>query len=158
MTNATLTASRDHHCHAHDAHLSFTEWAITGISRWIGKCRQCKRAVRVEVQQATMLTWQYSHPDKMAFSKRMYQYTALTAGATHHMSRQGNYVTVACPTGCTVTYGIKKDYTEPARITCKRIEGVYSDSVKCNAKCMNATGPNCECQCAGENHGAGHAL
>lgn len=25
---------------------------------------------------------------------------------------------------------------------------------KCNGKCRNATGPNCECSCKGANHGA----
>jgi hypothetical protein len=25
----------------------------------------------------------------------------------------------------------------------------------CNAKCMGAVGPNCECSCGGKNHGAG---
>jgi hypothetical protein len=24
----------------------------------------------------------------------------------------------------------------------------------CNARCMNATGPSCDCSCSGENHGA----
>jgi hypothetical protein len=27
---------------------------------------------------------------------------------------------------------------------------------KCGAKCQAATGPNCECQCAGKNHGTNH--
>jgi len=27
----------------------------------------------------------------------------------------------------------------------------------CNAKCMGATGSNCECSCGGKNHGAGFA-
>ena len=25
---------------------------------------------------------------------------------------------------------------------------------KCGARCMNSTGPNCECSCGGKNHGA----
>ena len=31
----------------------------------------------------------------------------------------------------------------------KRSDGGH----KCNARCMNATGPSCECQCQGKNHG-----
>jgi hypothetical protein len=27
---------------------------------------------------------------------------------------------------------------------------------KCDARCMNATGGNCECSCGGKNHGAGN--
>ena len=26
---------------------------------------------------------------------------------------------------------------------------------KCNAKCQSATGPSCECECGGKNHGRG---
>jgi hypothetical protein len=26
---------------------------------------------------------------------------------------------------------------------------------KCDARCMGATGPNCECSCGGKNHGRG---
>ena len=28
---------------------------------------------------------------------------------------------------------------------------------RCDARCLNARGPNCECQCGGVNHGAGDA-
>jgi hypothetical protein len=27
---------------------------------------------------------------------------------------------------------------------------------KCDARCLNATGHNCECSCGGKNHGAGN--
>lgn len=33
------------------------------------------------------------------------------------------------------------------------VNGSYSESHKCDARCMNATGPNCECACGGANHG-----
>lgn len=32
--------------------------------------------------------------------------------------------------------------------------GKYVAGKVCNAKCMAATGPSCECSCAGKNHGA----
>jgi hypothetical protein len=134
-----------YHVRSYDAHLSFTEWTPGAVSRWIGKCRHCKKAARVDVRQDIQLTWEWFSADKAYCSKRTYQYEALTLGATHHMSHNGNYVLMTC------------DCLPSMYFTCKRIEGVYSDSVKCNAKCMNATGPSCECQCAGEHHGAGHA-
>lgn len=37
------------------------------------------------------------------------------------------------------------------------IRGTFSESVKCGARCRNAVGPSCECQCGGENHATGHA-
>lgn len=38
------------------------------------------------------------------------------------------------------------------------VEGSFSESVKCGARCRNAVGPSCECQCSGENHATGHAV
>jgi hypothetical protein len=38
---------------------------------------------------------------------------------------------------------------------------VYTPQPKphlCNAKCICARGPNCECACGGKNHGAGFIL
>jgi hypothetical protein len=36
----------------------------------------------------------------------------------------------------------------------RRVSGRYSDARKCDARCTGATGPDCECQCGGHNHGA----
>jgi len=36
------------------------------------------------------------------------------------------------------------------------INGHYSAEHVCDSRCMNATGPNCECGCGGENHGRGY--
>lgn len=38
--------------------------------------------------------------------------------------------------------------------TVKTIRGVLVADKACNARCMGATGPSCECSCAGQNHGA----
>lgn len=34
------------------------------------------------------------------------------------------------------------------------IKGQYSEKHVCDARCISAIGPNCECSCGGENHGA----
>jgi len=148
----TMVPGREHHCYPHDAHLSFTEWTPGTVSRWIGKCPACKTARRVEVRQDVRLTWQYSTPDKMAFSTRVYQYEVLSPGTRHYAQARGGLVVVArCEQGCTDRHG------EVVWMTCKRIEGVHNAGIACNAKCVNATGPNCECSCAGDNHGGAHA-
>ena len=47
-------------------------------------------------------------------------------------------------------------------ITCKQltagtaIRGRYSAVHACDARCIYAKGPNCECSCGGANHGVGH--
>lgn len=37
-----------------------------------------------------------------------------------------------------------------------RVIGHYSPGKKCNSRCLNATGGDCDCQCAGKMHGANH--
>lgn len=39
----------------------------------------------------------------------------------------------------------------------KAVRGVYSAKHQCSAKCMASTGFQCECSCAGRNHGASYA-
>jgi hypothetical protein len=47
--------------------------------------------------------------------------------------------------------------------SCKRqtagtaIRGTYSSVHACDARCIYAKGPDCECSCGGANHGVGHA-
>jgi len=35
------------------------------------------------------------------------------------------------------------------------VRGVFSAAHKCSAKCLSATGHDCQCECGGKNHGAG---
>jgi hypothetical protein len=37
-----------------------------------------------------------------------------------------------------------------------RVNGHYSAKRACSARCLSATGPDCDCQCAGASHGANH--
>lgn len=37
------------------------------------------------------------------------------------------------------------------------IQGKFSAKHACNARCLASTGPQCECSCGGQNHGANHA-
>ena len=36
------------------------------------------------------------------------------------------------------------------------VTGVISTEHDCDAKCLSAIGPSCECSCGGTNHGTGH--
>lgn len=36
------------------------------------------------------------------------------------------------------------------------LQGQFSEKHECDARCMAATGPNCDCSCGGANHGANH--
>lgn len=35
------------------------------------------------------------------------------------------------------------------------VEGQFSEKRRCDARCVNAKGPDCVCACGGANHGAG---
>jgi len=37
------------------------------------------------------------------------------------------------------------------------VRGIFRANVKCDARCTEAKGHNCECSCGGRNHGAGHS-
>lgn len=37
------------------------------------------------------------------------------------------------------------------------IRARFSAGKPCDARCIYAKGPDCECSCAGANHGAGHS-
>lgn len=43
-----------------------------------------------------------------------------------------------------------------ALIRLRRVIGKYNPGKKCSAKCLAATGHDCECECGGKNHGAGN--
>lgn len=149
-TGQTITLhGRECYIRAHDTHLSVSDWTLGSVSHWIGKCRVCKRATRVAVQQQVRLMPEWSAGDTLYIAIRTYQYNAISAGAQYHASRQGAYVTATCQYGC-----VARGY--PALLTCKRIDGHHNPGVPCHAKCTGATGPNCECSCAGANHGSAH--
>ena len=38
------------------------------------------------------------------------------------------------------------------------VKGTYVADKSCGARCMGATGPTCECTCAGRNHGGNNAI
>lgn len=43
-------------------------------------------------------------------------------------------------------------YIKADRLNYKRIP----EPTQCDGRCMSALGPNCDCQCGGENHGKNH--
>jgi hypothetical protein len=37
----------------------------------------------------------------------------------------------------------------------EQVKGTYSHGIRCDARCQYARGPQCDCSCAGANHGRG---
>lgn len=57
-----------------------------------------------------------------------------------------NAVLIPCK-GCGLTLNL--EYFKP-------MYGSFVEEKVCGGKCMNATGPSCDCSCGGMNHGRGH--
>ncbi len=54
---------------------------------------------------------------------------------------------------------IEQDYNCPGcgrDAIAKTVEGRFSETHLCNAKCTGATGPSCDCSCGGKNHGGSY--
>lgn len=104
------------------------------VQRWMYRCpRKSCRKVRAVDYQVRSVTEICQHP---------------TTGRVIH--RAGRW------------FGMHKDYPTGVKCLCGRdmvgrpVKGHVNPSVPCNAKCVNAIGPDCECSCGGANHGSGH--
>lgn len=95
-----------------------------------GACRHCKHKLSTTVQTA------YSRRGDVVFSHPSLELRAVT---------------------------INDDSTAWLRCTCghgrhlRKVQGKYRATIKCDGRCMAATGCNCECSCGGANHGAAYA-
>lgn len=104
---------------------------------YIGRCKACKRVERVEVTLVRDRSW------KGDWGRSVRQVVLEAWGKRY---TQDNSENLFVPCGCT-----------PNRyLHLKRLHGRVSTE-PCGAKCLSATGPNCECSCGGKNHGANHA-
>lgn len=95
--------------------------------RYIAKCKACN------VASSALLT---GHPASPARGE------VVPVGVVHY-----DYMTGGL---CLVCRGCGK-----AKYA-KAVRGVFSAKHVCSAKCMASTGTQCECSCAGKNHGASH--
>jgi hypothetical protein len=104
--------------------------------RWIGRCKSCSKALRVD---GMLARGRVGNRDEVIVVAGTSAYRTADSGS--NVTR----VYVACCGG---------------RVKLERV----SDTAKlnrprheCNAKCLASTGPSCECRCKGANHGASAA-
>ena len=104
--------------------------ATTDIARFLFRCRQCGRAQRREYprQVVTSIT-----PYGREYTQRLY--------------RIGNEWNSYKPNAFNCC-GVSGHGAE--------VKGTLSNT-PCDSRCKEATGPICQCQCGGDNHGIGHA-
>lgn len=105
--------------------------------RWVGKCRTCRKAHRVD--GALARGWLVNHEEQIVVSgSRCYCTGGQGTNATVI------FVTCSCET----------------RVKLQRVFDGHKhgrERHECNAKCLASTGPSCECKCKGANHGSSAA-
>lgn len=103
---------------------------------FLGRCRRCKKSCRIH---APLLEVKIRH---LGYGRTERVYWRTVNG-----SRVEGYdrIFVVCPS-CPEAGG-------KASIEMKLLRGKFSAAIACNAKCMGAHGPACECSCGGANHG-----
>jgi hypothetical protein len=115
-----------------------TNTTTTYTVRMIGRCadKACRRAVRINVEQESTIL---AGSRMGGFDTRI---RILTPGVTDHYGKRY----VVCP-GC------------GASIRLKALQVPHPDyrTKRCDARCEGATGPACDCECGGDNHGGRHA-
>lgn len=118
----------------------------TGTVRYTAKCavKGC-RAITSALVEVTTTTDTYGLP----------------TGGGHNAVRRHRYEVVEGGwTAGTLLHGkalIPVDPCGHGRMVAKPVHGRLSDGVKCDRRCTGARGHDCECSCAGSNHGADHA-
>ena len=132
MTKATQTAKATTPCGRYEVTRRAT------VQHVMYSCSTCKAAARVT------MTYSYSESQRVVG-----RYTPpVTSGHQYRMQ------TGAAHRGKTPPSVACKECGE--YMTGKAVRGTKNPSVKCGAKCRNAKGGECECECGGEHHGAGH--
>src|SRR5262245_24914036 len=118
---------------AHMEAYSFSEWRPGKTTQYIGKCKQCKKAVRIGITQMKQL---FGHPIKDVIFLYDYQ---TTQKCYQHKSQGITHWSTACQTeGCFFPHS-----QMTSMIALKRIDGYFSEAKKCDARCTSATGHNC---------------
>ncbi len=113
--------------------IEWTKRTQTKEIRQVARCGQCKnRQSRLVVRHAV----QTYRSDQMA---------AVHAAVVYKI--RGDEVVQAHHNVCAKCN---------AQLFNRDVQGTYSDSKKCSMRCQNSIGPNCECLCAGKNHGAAY--
>lgn len=104
--------------------------------RWVGACKACRKAHRVDGILAT--GWRKGHGCDQI----------VVAGSACYVTANHGTNPVSLWVPCC-----------SARAKLSRVYDSHKPNRprhECNAKCLASTGPACECKCKGANHGADH--
>lgn len=106
-------------------------------ARWVGRCKQCGQTHKLEGRLTTA-----SGPTKTGGRRHDYV-IATNDGPVYTMNANGTDVSL-------VSVRCGDHWCKLRRV----VEGTKKSKHECGARCMNATGPSCDCKCKGKNHGS----
>lgn len=114
-------------------------------ARWIGRCpsKGCAVCLHVDVpmirERWTQTLWNHSALPAFSFE----EHQSRVYSAINGPSWGPSWLDLHC-------------MTHKREIRWTPVNGSYSEEHVCDARCMNAKGPNCDCSCGGANHGRGY--
>lgn len=111
-----------------------------GSKRVFAKCLRCKTVQVFDFQQ-----WAHTLAAFVSKAGQQFGYyretpDGLQALATYRQACAEGQIRCACG----------------GRLEVAELKATYNEAKPCNARCMGATGPACDCACAGINHGGRH--
>lgn len=104
----------------------------------LAKCRECKRAGRIDFILTTETTAYMGRPSHTSYIE--------IDGNTVYLSAQNPLDRFL------FRYAIHD--CDPRKLKVNTVRGIYVADKPCDGRCMGAVGPMCSCSCGGKNHGA----
>ena len=118
---------------------------------FIGRCRSCERTLKSMGEARPIVATRVSRwRERYEQNERSVHGFEVTAYKCRWYEEEG----AERPT---LNYGSAPCLKCDARICVQPINGTLKLGISCGSKCTGASGPNCDCSCAGLNHGAAHA-
>lgn len=110
--------------------------------RYIGKCKSCSKAYKLEGRIGHAMRNTYAPPGDAPGCR--VDFVVVSADDS---------VTTCADLGTNPTKVVIKCGDHHVALH-RVIEGKKKSKHACNAKCLASTGPNCDCRCKGANHGS----
>ncbi len=119
----------------------------------LGRCRWCRKGYRVAGAVRGSVTSDTAGAVQCFRWAQVYQLPSGVRGLAYRGSWWEG-MRVYCE-GCAAE-GRKNVDGSPVVVLLRLVIGKFNAEKKCDGRCQGATGPLCECRCAGANHGAAH--
>lgn len=118
---------------------------------YVGRCRTCRKGVRVELPAVEII--REAPAEVIAEANRMQDAGEFDGFAARMEWIRARDVAVEVATSRYASrLGVCSCGND--RVAVALVVHRHTDTT-CGARCRNATGPQCDCSCDGENHGAG---